>query len=343
MNEAEIFERISQDLGIDKEVSEPVEYWYCRLAYSAAAVRGLTFLWEQEENQDEKSVSLKHLTCTIEQTLATFRTLFPQVGKVLDSFERQTKEKLSVKICDILRNGGCFYHKEFRAAPAAPSCAFKSGVSFLRGLRPGEVCPISGAGFYRKEMSNKSNRDIFSMFGLRALSSEENLERLEESLREERRHTLEGREFLCLDPSFLRQGYWKNTPDKEILSLMRRKKGDHSYALYRFDGSTFYCRALPEYWNEKKHYVALAAAMLARRGLPPFEVKTVGKLVFVKPGYLLPPAEDAFFRLYSWPDLAPNQRDKGPFAPRIMAGEIYTAFHDIMTHLGYRFKETSHV
>ena len=343
MAESGIFERLSRDLGIARGSRETPEHWHCRLVYSVATVRGLASLWEQEEGQEEEGVSLQHVAAVMEQTLMSFRKLFPYVEKALASFEDATNEGLQVQIRDVLQRGGCFYHRSWRAAPTVRSCAFANGISFLRGLRPGKTCPMSGAGFYRKGESGKANRDVFSMFGLQALLSRKELVRLGESLNEVRRDFPEDREFLRLHFSRSGQKYWKEQPDRDVLSLMRRKEGNSAYTLYRFDGKTFYCRVLPEYWNEHPRYAALAAALLAQRGLTFFDVKHEDNLVFVKPDYLLPPAVEAFFRLYSWPDLDPSQKERGYYAFRIMAGEVYPAFHDVMTRLGYRFEERSYV
>ena len=342
MEENDIFKQISHDLGIRKGDGESLEHWQCRLAYSAAAWRGLACLWEYEEGTDGKSVSMQHVLGTIEDTLSTFGKLFPSIQAALKIFEEKREEKLSEHIRRVLQNGACFYHKANRAAPSAPACASEERISFLRGLSPGDFCCMSGAGAYRKE-GVRANQDPNSMFGLLPLLSEKDLERFESTLSGERRTSLENREFLQLDASRLKNGYWKDRPDKGVLSLLRRKDGERSYALYRFDGETFSCRFLPGYWNEGMRYAILASSLLARQTLPPFKVVKTGSLVSVTPGYLLPPSEDAFFRLYSWPDLRPDMIEKDLFSPRIMEGEIYSAFQAIMTRLGYRFMETENV
>ena len=339
MAEAEFFERIARDLGIVRGGCEAPELWHCRIAYSTAVVHGLASLWENEETSEEEGVSLMHVAAAIGQTLTSFRKLFPRVEAAFASFESDSKDSLQEQIRKVLQNGGCFYHRARRAAPVVRASAFENGISFLRGLRPGKPCFMSGAGYYRKGTPSKKDRDVFSMFGLQALFSRNELKLFEESLNEERRNSLTDWEFLCLDPLRSRRGYWKNTPDRNVLSLMRRKEGNRAYSWYCFDGNTFHCCALPEYWNEHSRHVLLSASLLAQYGLPPFKVQHDKKLVFVKPGYLLPPAEDAFFRLYSWPDFNPDRKGNSDFASRIMTGDVYPAFRDVMIRLGYGFEE----
>lgn len=334
MTEA-LFKRISTDLGIVQGGREDPRLWHCRIVYSAAVVRGLVSLWEQGDDLEEKSVSVTHFTSVIEQTLTCFRKLFPYLETLLASFEAASDTVLSEQIRTVLQNAGSIYHKPMRVAPVTPACAFEGGISFLRGICPGKTYPMSGAGSYQVGNACKTNQDILSMFGLQPLLTGADLARLEQSLEEKRQRFPEAREFLCLDPRQLRYGYWKGTPDKNVLSLMRRVEGSNSLALYRFDGNTFHCRTLPESWNEHPRYATLAAAMLAQRGLSLFHVKQENNLVYIKPGYLLPPAADAFFRLYTWPDM--NKNNGHYFAFRIMEKAVYTVFHDIMTRLGYRF------
>ena len=140
MAENDIFKQISRDLGIHRGTKESLDHWQCRLAYSAAAWRGLTCLWEHEEGTDGKSVlSMQNILSTIEDTLSAFGKLFSGIQTVSATFEEQRKEKLSEHIRGVLQKGACFYHKANRAAPVAPVCASEGGISFLRGLAPQAV------------------------------------------------------------------------------------------------------------------------------------------------------------------------------------------------------------
>lgn len=339
MHKFEIFNRISQELEINRGKEEQEQSWHCRLAYSAAARRGLVSLWDQGDQR----VSLEHLSRTIEQVLTSFRMLFQEVDDVFNALERKTNDKLSAQICDCLQGSGCLYHKAYCVAPAAPACAIEGEISFLRGQSPGERCFMSGAGCYRTGGDDKPDKDILSMFGLQKLPSAGDLMNFAASLKEERRSSLEDREFLCLVPSKLHNGFWQDKPDRGILSLLRRKIGDKEYSLYFFDGKTYLCYVLPDYWNEKNNYAILASGLLSRNKMIHFGTRKSDKLVFINSYYVLPPTVEYFFHLYSWPDFCFKSQDSGIFATRIMDCEVYKSFFSIMTRLGYCFKEFTYV
>ena len=341
MEESTLFDYISRDLNIYKGDDERPELWHCRIAYSVSAIHGLNSLWEQEK-QYEGSISLDHIRSAIDQTLACFRKLFPHIEDSMGYLD--ANKKLSIQIQEILLNGGCLYYNSPRVAPVVMACAFenKSEISFLRGICPGHKYSMSGAGYYQEGISENINRDILSMFNLQILLTQEELNQLWGHLHGECRSLLENYEFLCLSPEKFHNGYWKNRPDKNILSLMRKRYTKHSYSLYYFDGHMFHCRLLPEYWNTYSRYLFLVASLLNKK-IAFFKIRHKKNLVTVKPNYLLPPAEEAFFRLYSWPDFDINQEDRGHFTPRIMSKHVYDAFHNILTHLGYHFQEVEDV
>lgn len=74
--------------------------------------------------------------------------------------------------------------------------------------------------------------------------------------------------------------------------------------------------------------------------LPPVRVSSAGDLVDIKIGYRLPPSEEDFFKLYSWPvryDF-PIIRSPQVFT-RQMAKEVYPVFRHVLESIGYCFAE----
>lgn len=341
-----VFERMATDLDISKGKREDALSWRCRIAYSVAAKRGLDSLWEKEEGGEQGTVSLIHITRTIGQVFRAFHMLCPDIEAAMQEFTQHTQQYLGTGkipeavLVELLQAGGCFYHCPHRAAPAAPAQAGIAGVTFLRGLSPGDSRYMSGAGMYCKTSSDGSSDDVGHMFGLQKILSDMDLDRWENSLQEQRREHMDGWEFLNLALLKENMKYWKDRPDLGTLSLARKqRKTEKAYMLYRYDGRSFLCRTLPEYWSQGTRYLPLAVALLSRRGtLPSFLVEDDGPVVSLKAGYLLPPAEETFFRLYSWPDMG----KKNPRFIRVMARPVFEAFQILMTHLGYTFLEESH-
>lgn len=82
----------------------------------------------------------------------------------------------------------------------------------------------------------------------------------------------------------------------------------------------------------------MAAAILLRRGvLPPIEAAVEEKYVTVRLGYLLPPAEEAFFCLYSWPKNF--EIGRSCLFERVFRASVYPFWREMLETLGYCFKE----
>ena len=346
MDVAAVFDRIAEDIGVAPGDNEKRSVWRCRVAYSAAVRRGLDSLWDYDEDEgtgeDEIGVSVRHLTETIGRVLNIFRFSDSSLVSLLNAPLQQMKhESLETVIRDLLSAGGYFYHRNFRAVPVAPSRAALKGVIFLRGAPSGSLRRMSGAGVYRACHEQGAWENVARMFGLRSIMSMEDVAKLEMSLPDVAVDVQSGGyEFLRLDRS--RNGsYWKDMPDERVLSLARAKQGrGEGYFFYRLQGGRFFCRSLPAWHVEKRRYLELAAALITQRQpLPPILVRRRGPVVEVCVGYRFPPEAETFFRLYAWPDF-----EKGRAFPfyGIMVEPVFTAFQNIMTHLGYSFEEMEH-
>ena len=339
-----VFERIADDLGIKKGMRENALSWKFRITYSVAAQRGLDSLWEEEDEEAGQNslVSLQRITRTVKQVFKAFHALCPELEVAMDDFRQRylrDNESPEATLVEILQKGGYFYHCPYRAAPAAPSQAGGSGVTFLRGLSPGDQKNMSGSGMFAEAHINAPPEELMNMFGLRRILSHTDLDNLENVLPEQYRDGMDGWEFL--DLAWKNGKYWKDKPDKGVSSLARKQQeAGKTYALYRYDGREFTYRALPEHWYSSTHYFTLAVALLSRRrALPPIFIKDDGPLFHIRLGYKLPPAEEAFFFLYSWPDIV---RKSNPSFSRMMSRPVFVAFQVLMTHLGYTFLEESH-
>lgn len=341
-----VFERMAEDLSIQKGVEEGKLSWKYRIAYSVAAKRGLDALWDNNDsNNGSIPLPLVHINHTIKEVFGTFYALCPAIETaLLDYIHLYPKSEESLAgnaLSNLLQQGGCFYHSPYRVAPASFFQVHLGGITFLRGLSPGTARFISGAGMYKISPGGGHLEDLMQMFCLQKIMSGSDLDRLKDSLPEQLWEDMDGWAFLNLNPSRPPREYWKNRPDIGELSLARTQRaGGNIYMLYLHDGRNFRCWVLPEYWYYKRRYLALAVALLSQRGmLPPIFATDDGPLIFVKLGYLLPPAENIFFHLYSWPDIVGK---KNSSFIRVMTRPVYDVFHTLMTHLRYTFLEETH-
>ena len=94
---------------------------------------------------------------------------------------------------------------------------------------------------------------------------------------------------------------------------------------------------LPQWQTVSFNYSSLANACLAAYGkLPPIEYAADGDLIHVRQGYLLPPRELNFLKLYSWPEtFISEKRDFN----RKLTLEVFDAIKSVLTDEGYKFKK----
>ena len=156
-------------------------------------------------------------------------------------------------------------------------------------------------------------------------------------------------EFLRLAPPFSR-GYWKKIPEKdERISLARYGEPNKIFAFYRYFDGKYQQRHIPD-WRMHNYfsndmagygeYRRISIALLKKYDmLPAIVVKTKESLVEIKLEYRLPPSEEEFFKLYSWPMRYDFSLEFPQVFTRIMSKKVYPVFKYVLECIGYHFKE----
>ena len=150
-----------------------------------------------------------------------------------------------------------------------------------------------------------------------------------------------------LQPPFTKE-YWGLFPEKDRISLARYGAPKRIYALYRFSDGMYQQKVVPE-WRLTNYFIAngddgeyrrIAIALLMRyKCLPPIQANTAGNFVEIRLGYRLPPSEEVFFKLYSWPIRYEFSGKDTQIFRRKMAKPIYPVFKCELEKMGYRFEE----
>ena len=144
-------------------------------------------------------------------------------------------------------------------------------------------------------------------------------------------------------------GYWSQKPNEDIaFGLMRVPQAvSYNYYLYRKSSNEWQWSQL-QIWQTNPNngqtsvpeWLALANGILmSNHLLQPVRCSGDINLMTVSFPYLLPPMEENFFKLYSWP--MPNLT-LNAFSQRVtrqMATPVYRSFKSVMESLGYFFEE----
>lgn len=338
--EDELLSSICKQLNIP-QISNP--QWICQAIYSVAGKMALASLWDHAE--DESIISVQHFKGRAAQIFDAYTSLYPQTVRLFS----ENREDLIQDIYDIYRRTGHFYHTAYKISPAVVSQCKVGNVVLSRGVSPGSKHFMSGLGFY--DIGSNQEHETKSLAEMFDLQTQPMSDYLQELLQGEWASVEwpDRTEYLRLDPPFSSR-YWKEQPDADgRISLARYGDPNRIYIFYQYKGGHFWQKPIPEWrvndfrTHGKTGYgeyrrIALALLNLYNQ-IPVSTAKLTGSLVEIHLGYRLPPAEEDFFRLYSWPsnfDLSPELTQ--PFR-RLMAAAVYPAFKQQLETIGYHFLE----
>lgn len=334
---------IGQQLHIAKSGDDA---WICHAIYSLAGKMALASLWDHDESRD--FVSPQHFKERATQIFTAYTAIYPQTTNLLPS----NQDDLVKDIYAVYLRTGHFYHSPYKISPAAFTQSVSENVSLYRGVPANAKFSMSGLGFYSlhpKTAKAENALSIAEMFGLQTQTLSEYLKEL---LHDDNWAEIEwpsDAEFLRLDPPFSK-GYWQETPHKDgRISLMRYGSPNKLYSFYQSRQGQVLQKNLPEWRirdirssslnipNDFSEYRRIATALLGYYAvLPPIRVKSDGMTTQVRLGYRLPPTEEDFFKLYSWP----NEYYTSPqFFSRRMFTPVYLVFRQHLETIGYQFEE----
>ena len=314
----------------------------CRAVYSLAGQMALASLWDHDE--DTGVVSIQHFKERAMRTFRAYQSLYPEIEHLLPN----DKTGLLQEIYTIYRRCGFLYHSAHHISPAAPTVASCQGITLYRGCSPDTGLFMSGLGFYSIQ-ERPSDKSISQMHNLQDQSFECYLDDLLRNNEWEAIEWPDNTEFLRLDPPFS-GGYWKQVPDKDgRISLARFGQPNKLYVFYYYHNGTYYQEQIPE-WRVRDfssedaqnyaEYRRIATALLLKyRALPAIKFKDACEFVEIRIGYRLPPSEEDFFKLYSWPTQYALTSSQPQVFTRIMAKALFPVFRHELEPIGYSFVE----
>lgn len=335
ISERDLLYEISNELGIRKDKQEDEAQWISRVIYSSVAKLALASVWSNAEDYNTDTIS--HFKNYYKKLLDAYINIFSDSSNMF----LPNHDELSEEIYKILISNGCFYHMPYRLSPAVKKISVVNNIVLARGLPPKNTFNMSGMGFYIENSSINSKEDVFDMFNISRITFDKYLEQIiksKEWIPAELNKNIDGYNFLKIQPPFT-NGYWKKEPDKEnVVSLAKFSEINNTiYFLYKYDNGKYFKLPLEDWRVEQYQYRAISTGILQScNKLPPINAKLSDEIVYIKLNYLLPPNEENFFKLYSWPI---NYLTIDQNFNRIMSKKIYNVFKSILKQLGYQFRE----
>lgn len=325
--------------------------------YSIACINGLMSLHDNdiiESNegnlkQGDGEVSVQHLKFRIADIISRLESAsnneidleFSEKTKIISEdeiLESEFGSKLLVEsIFDLYRKAGFFYHKPNKVKPAISKVATIGNVCFVRSSVYRSCYKMSGAGIYTKTENLDNNlleiEKVQDMFGLQKVSCIELYESILNGATFNAQN-FSGKSYLSYLSLRPKSKYWSNQDEFSIddVKLVRvEKNGIHDYYLAKNWNNSVKYYNLGESFRKWIEYVPFARAILEKKKrLLPISFKVTQNLVIIHLGYLLPPAEQNFFELYSWPI-------NSSVFNRIMHIDVFYAFKTVLEKTGFIF------
>lgn len=331
--------------AISKQLNIPLtteSEWICQIVYSVAGKMALASLWDHPE--DQSAISIQHFKHRMARIFEAYEGIYPKISHFLPV----DKSNLLEEIYSIYLRTGFVYHSAYKIAPAVSAQAVCKNLTLCRNSSPDNSFFMSGLGFYYPQKL-PADSSIVDMFGLQQQSFEIYLSELLAQNEWESVEWPENAEFLRLDPPFSR-GYWQQDPERSSrVSLARYGEPNKLFVFYRYHDGVYQQKPIPEWrirdWFASNtanfgEYRRIAIALLKQYGtLPEIKTRSIGDLVEIKLGYRLPPSEEEFFKLYSWPATYDFSSNFPQVFTRKMAKQVFPMFKHTLESLGYCFVE----
>lgn len=315
---------------------------HCQIVYSIAGQMALASLWDHTE--EKGPISIQHFKIRAGEILDAYGELVPNIGALVSEF----KDGWIDEIYSVYLRTGYFYHSNYHISPAAPKISVSEDVVLYRGISPEKTMFMSGLAFYSNRAKSTAGR-VSDMFGLQEQTFEQYLEEILNQSEWESIEWPDNSEFLRLDPPFSR-GYWQQDPTKDgRISLARYGLPNRIFVLYRYHDNHYQQKVIPswrlqDYFSNNAgnygEYRRISIALLKRYGtFPDIKINKQDSLIEIKLGYRLPPSEEEFFKLCSWP-VRFNFSPKEPQVfRRKMAAPVFRLFRHELEKIGYHFVE----
>ncbi len=322
----QMLKEIALELNIPCGDNEDSAHWHSRVLYSLIGLQMLSAIYDYEEDnvsneasfEQTRTVSMQHVIRRGEKMAAIFAAT---------NINAEKMQKLYI-------DGGFMLHKNNRLA--ASPLAIGGSISLYRGLPPWKATNVSGLGMWDK---NNCTTGIESAFGVEKRSCLDWFDSLISRIHWNAiatEHT--DIEFLNISepPTY---GYWLQRPPTNGVIISRTKNvGERQYYIRRSKDSP-YASVLPKHLMSYGEYRRIAIALRVRAGNGP-TVKIVKNtnMANILLDYLLPPAEQTFFELYSW-SVCENCFDIEGRLARTISLELLDIYKSIFARLGFGVQE----
>lgn len=326
----QIINEMSTQLNIRKGTNELESSWHQRVLYSSIGLNMLAATYDYDDDSlfnseyNKNSISMQHI---LKRGM--------QLSEVYNAIgELKTEKDILENIRELYIKTGYMLHRNNRLTYPLTVYAKVEQVYLTRGQLPWTVTGMSGLGTYMKEMNIGTLKDLTDMFHIEKHDIKKWYHAFESGISWCNIDILPNEvEYINITENTT-IGYWVTNPPRKGVTVCRDKRnGERVYKLLRiFDTVESY--TLPSWRVDNGEYLRIALALRIKADQTPvLTVKRDDKIAVLFFGYLLPPAEQNFVELYSWPT------EKKSRWERIVSIQLLPVFIDLFKRMGYDIRE----
>ena len=328
-----LLREIACQFDIWKGATESEKDWKCRLIYSACGLMGYASSWDSNVLE---TPSIEHFKSRVSSVLDGYRTLDSDL-----QFAFCDSNELASEIYDIFIKSGSIYHLSHSICPPPLKVSQIGNIQLIRGQPIGAISFVSGLGTYQKsDISSTDIHAVLEMFQIDSIPLVDKWNEIISTANWNLLNNLTNVEYLNMDFSSRNAHYWNTRPDKDAAHSLLRIKTETGtmYYLYKKENERIYVSRLSEWQIDDFGIRNYSNACLAAHGsLPSITYQEDVNVIQFKPGYLLPPAENNFIKLYSWPTDYFNITS--PFKPRKCSTEVFHIVSKVLAYRGFTFEK----
>ncbi len=328
---------LGEKLHIVKGQKEPVPDWQFRVLYSALGLGILSSLYDRDEEYHPPSltlpsVSIQHVEKRGIELIEAYLDSYP------DAFPDDIFKERKAFVEAILKNytdTGYILHQPYRLFSSPPVSGSSERLFITRGFPPWETHHMSGLGSFTDSPPNCPVYELHTVFHLESTPITSWWKQLLLQCRswEQTESLPDGTEYIRL-PRQYAENYWISRMPKSGITLCRNSVKD--YKLVKREKETFLVHPLPDWRVRDKEYLRIALALHnSEFKKPDAFIRHDQSISHIHLSYLLPPFEQNFFQLFSWPL---KDQWKNPWR-RTVCVKLLPVIKRILDNLGFNLME----
>ena len=327
-----LLSKIAKELNIAKGNEESDFSFKTRIIYSA--IGHVTYASLFDSMDDGQPISIVHFKNRCKNLFTSYKAIYPEIISTWEFSE----DEFSDLVYDLLLQTGSILHCPNRLSVPFPRKTTYKDVVFLRGFSISTKVFRSGLGPYLiQKDTDFQNDNLASMFHMSQESLQKRWNNIIKTAKWNVMEFSRNIEYLRIEPPFTKGYFTDKLEYEDKLTIARFGIGYKEYCLCRkVSGKIEYSPLSPWETNDRK-YLEIANCCLASHGtLPNIKIHKDGNIIIAYLSYLLPPAEQNFFELYSWPcEINPNKKS----FERIFPVKVFDVVREKFENVGYTFIE----